>query len=208
MLSCQDIALVGSATKNKKKYRSNRSPVYPLPECNPDQWLLKDINSNHKNEQCCSSIDGVTITNSTDNQNKEMDSLLDPCLYNIQIFQNVGENKDACTPLYYDKQLFSVALELFNRKGTQEAIHDGKKLVTKLYYWECKGKVNAGQQLCTNCRDVHKRRNYEDDYFIDVMERKQYRTILCRNCMSKLLQISVGSSKNDIIKTLKQVRKS
>ena len=207
MLSCQDIALVGSASKNKKKYRSNRSPVYPLPECNPDQWLLKDINSNHKNEQCCSSIDGVTITNSTDNQNKEMDSLLDPCLYNIQIFQNVGENKDACAPLYYDKQLFSVALELFNRKGTQEAIHDGKKLVTKLYYWECKGKVNAGQQLCTNCRDVHKRRNYEDDYFIDVMERKQYRTILCRNCMSKLLQISVGSSKNDIIKTLKQVRK-
>ena len=207
MLSCQDIALVGSATKNKKKYRSNRSPVYPLPECNPDQWLLKDINSNHKNEQCCSSIDGVTITNSTDNQNKEMDSLLDPCLYNIQFFQNVGENKDACTPLYYDKQLFSVALELFNRKGSQEAIHDGKKLVTKLYYWECKGKVNAGQQLCTNCRDVHKRRNYEDDYFIDVMERKQYRTILCRNCMSKLLQISVGSSKNDIIKTLKQVRK-
>ena len=208
MLSCQDIALVGSATKNKRKYRSNRSPIYPPSDCNSDQWLLKDINSSHKNEQCCSSIDSVAITNSTDNQNKEMDSLLDPCLNNIQISKDAGENQDACTALYYDKQLFSVALELFNRKGTQETIRDGKKLVTKFYYWECKGKVNAGQQLCTNCRDVHKRRNYEDDYFIDVMERKQYRTILCRNCMSKLLKISVGSSKNDIIKSLKQVRKS
>ena len=73
------------------------------------------------------------------------------------------------------------------------------------YFWDCKGAVRAGQQLCVKCRDLGKMKNKLDIYYIDTMEIKRVRTIYCKGCFGRLLKSNVGTDEVTIRKQLTEI---
>ena len=96
-------------------------------------------------------------------------------------------NKEEVPPHHYhysNDKLFQRALKLYN------------KLPKTVERWEYKGEVKACFQLCVSCRDVGKLKSFEERYYLDVLEVKKDRTILCKSCLSYLLKQNVGSYVN------------
>ena len=96
-------------------------------------------------------------------------------------------NKEEGKPQHYhysNDKLFQTALKLYN------------KLPKTVERWEYKGEVKACFQLCVSCRDVGKLKSFEERYYLDVLEVKKDRTILCKSCLGYLLQENVGSCVN------------
>ena len=99
---------------------------------------------------------------------------------------------------YPDKKVFRAALELFNKQmevnsSTSSSI---------LQRWECKGKIRVSLQLCVSCKDIGKKRSKSDTYYLDVLEVKQCRTILCKGCLGHILYKHFGGSLSEIEKKL------
>ena len=110
---------------------------------------------------------------------------------------------------FKSRRRFAEALELLNRRNLKFHINETstaeKKFICR-YFWQCKGKVCARQQLCTTCRDVGKVKSCEELYYIDIMEIAQSRSILCTRCMDALLLRTVGTNDELINAELKQFR--
>ena len=106
--------------------------------------------------------------------------------------------------LYYpDKQVFKAALELFNLQMEERCSRSSKTPQR----WECKGKIRASFQLCVVCKDVGKVRSQHETYYLDVMEVRKNRTILCEGCMEHILYKHVGSSQNAIKEKLTHLQR-
>lgn len=113
---------------------------------------------------------------------------------------------ESITTVYNDLSLFIDALELFNRRNFVSK-GDGERLKYYCsYYWECKGSICAGQQLCTKCRDVGKQKEYREFYFVDIIEISKYRKVLCKRCMELFLKDAVGIDRDAIEKELTLLR--
>ena len=92
---------------------------------------------------------------------------------------------------YPSEKKFTRALELFNGQMQLDAKFSGTGY---LQLWKCQGKLKASFQLCVLCRDVGKMRSYTDSYYLNVIEERKSRTILCKGCLASVLWRSVGNS--------------
>lgn len=107
-------------------------------------------------------------------------------------------NKEPLVASYFypTSKMFSVALEVLNRRCIQKITKDESDEANDTwhcdYHWEYKGKVTAGQQLCISCRDVGKARSMLEKYYMDTVELKCERSILCHGCMGHILKEQVG----------------
>ena len=116
----------------------------------------------------------------------------------VGICNNKGPTK-SYEPNVLDKKVFKAALQLFNKEmelltndsaPSSSSTFDVPKVAQR---WECKGNVQASLQLCVMCKDIGKVRTYKETYYLNVMEKTQYRTILCKRCLAFLLRKHVGS---------------
>ena len=64
--------------------------------------------------------------------------------------------------------------------------------------WEYKGEVKVSLQLCAMCYDVGKVKSHMEQYYIDVLEVRKYRTILCKGCLAYVLWVHVGNCLSEI----------
>ena len=115
-----------------------------------------------------------------------------------------AHDKDQLFPFrfYYPSgKIFSKALELFNKQMESSLENSGcsKKPHQR---WECKGEIRVSLQMCVWCKDMGKVRSHTDKYYIDVMEVKKYRTILCKGCLGHVLYKQVGNCPTQIQKKL------
>jgi len=114
---------------------------------------------------------------------------------------------------YPSLRIFELALELYNRKGVRK-IHkaSGENAQESIswfaaWHWESNGGVRAAQQLCVQCRDLGKKKNQIETYYMNKMEVAKCRTILCRTCMGILLKNEIGDCEEKIMEQLKLLRK-
>lgn len=96
--------------------------------------------------------------------------------------------------LFTDQQVFEAALAVYNK---QLLSHGSPGCSRVQQRWECRGEIRASFQLCVACKDIGKKKSYRETYYLDVLEVRQCRTILCRCCMENLLYKNVGSYFNN-----------
>ena len=97
-------------------------------------------------------------------------------------------------PCYPDEKVFNAALELYNKQmenGRYRSSSGSKK-------WECKGKIRVSFQLCILCKDVGKVRSEMDTYYLNILEVRKYRTILCKGCLGYILHKHFGNALSEI----------
>lgn len=120
-------------------------------------------------------------------------------------------SKDVVGPYFYPSSRdFSVALEVMNRRAVKRISKENKGLEDVWYcdyLWEYKGHVTAGQQFCIICRDIGKPRNMLEKYYMDTVELKQERSILCHGCMGRMLKENVGNDIQKLRLELNNLRK-
>lgn len=104
---------------------------------------------------------------------------------------------------YPDEKVFKAALELYNKQ--MESSHQGGSS-RGAQRWECKGEVRASFQLCVLCKDIGKVRSESEKYYLDVMEVRKYRTILCKGCLGYILHKHVGSCLTRIEEKLREYK--
>ena len=95
------------------------------------------------------------------------------------------DNAKVLQPLnshYASEKLFEDALDLFNKELELYQGMSGYSIVSQR--WECRGKIRVSFQLCVLCRDVGKVRSHTDKYYLDVMEVRKHRTVLCQGCLA------------------------
>ena len=68
--------------------------------------------------------------------------------------------------------------------------------VHKKDLWKCVGKIRAAMKLCSVCFDDGKKRNKEEFYFVNEIEKKSSRTILCSVCMNYLKKYFAKTNNN------------
>ena len=104
-------------------------------------------------------------------------------------------------PCYPDEKVFNAALELFNRQmeRTNSKSSNGSQK------WECKGKIRVSFQLCILCKDLGKVRSDMDTYYLNILEVRKYRTILCKGCLGYILHKHFGNTLSDIVTKLKEL---
>ena len=103
---------------------------------------------------------------------------------------------------YSDEKVFRAALALFNKQ--MEVNCSAASRIPQR--WECKGKIRVSLQLCVSCKDIGKKRSGSDMYYLDVLEVKQYRTILCKGCLGQIIHTNVGDSLSEIEENLKNLQ--
>ena len=59
--------------------------------------------------------------------------------------------------------------------------------------------------MCVLCKDLGKEKYSRDRYYLDVLEVRQCRTILCRSCLEYFLHKDVGNSLEDIERKLRDM---
>ena len=123
------------------------------------------------------------------------------CSNSVSSTRIAGDSLNQFHSYYPDERTFKAALDLFNIQTKQSSSSSS----TTPQKWECKGKIRASLQLCVLCKDIGKRKSQIDAYYLDVMEVKQYRTILCKGCLAYVLHRHVGCSLSDIEKKLKEL---
>lgn len=105
--------------------------------------------------------------------------------------------------------IFSAALELFNRKGVRPmkrpAADDDESEIAP-YFFESVGKAKVTPKLCTECRDISKSRKRYDIYYIDLAEISQERNVMCSDCMYKLLKKHIFGREEQIKLELSALR--
>ena len=121
---------------------------------------------------------------------------------------DISETSDDCLKPFHsrypDERVFNLALELFNKKmGTSQESSTSSNVPVK---WEWKGKIRASFQMCILCKDVGKVRSQSETYYLDVLEIRKYRTILCQGCLGYILHKYVGNSMDEIEAELQEIQ--
>ena len=106
-------------------------------------------------------------------------------------------------PHYLNEEHFDAALELYNKQIAQQDEEDVYSRSPQR--WEYKGEVRASFQLCVSCKDIGKIRSFKEKYYLNVLEVRRYRTILCNGCMGYMLSKQVGTCINEIMSALKEL---
>ena len=104
---------------------------------------------------------------------------------------------------YEDDATFEAALELYNKQMENADGSSGSSNLPQK--WEYKGEIRASFQLCISCDDVGKVRSHKDKYYLDVMEVRKYRTILCKDCLGYILHQYVGGCLDEIQEKLQEL---
>ena len=106
--------------------------------------------------------------------------------------------------------LFDVKLEILNRRAVRKIKrpHPEGDEITELSEWfyECAGKAKVTSRLCSKCRDGNKSSKRYDNYFIDLVEISQQRTVYCDDCMSEIINEQVKGSISEIRDELNLLR--
>ena len=105
---------------------------------------------------------------------------------------------------YEDDETFDAALQLYNKQmettnaGSSASSNSSQK-------WEYKGEIRVSLQLCVMCDDVGKVKSGRDKYYLDVMEVRKYRTILCKDCLGYILDKHTGRSLSEIQRKMNEL---
>ena len=108
-------------------------------------------------------------------------------------------------PHYPKESVFKAALELYNRQlelSWENGAGEGSS--KNQQRWECKGQIQASFQLCVLCKDIGKVKCSREKYYLNVLEVRKYRTILCKVCLGFLLSQNVGACAAQIQRRLKE----
>ena len=111
-------------------------------------------------------------------------------------------NHSACT-VYGDNKSFNMALQLFNKQMETADCTSGSSNIPQK--WEYKGEIKVSFQLCVLCHDVGKVKSRRDKYYLDVMEVRKYRTVLCKGCLEKILYKTVGNCPHEIQRRMNEL---
>ena len=104
------------------------------------------------------------------------------------------------TSPYEDDETIGAALQLYNKQmETADGTSGSSNIPQK---WEYKGEIKVSFQLCVLCHDVGKVKSRRDKYYLDVMEVRKYRTVLCKGCLEKILYKTVGNCPHEIQRRL------
>lgn len=102
---------------------------------------------------------------------------------------------------------FQFALELFNRKAVRKFLKahpENPPPVSEMceYFFDSVGRAKATFKLCVECRDIRKPKSNVDEYFMNLVEISQQRTILCFGCMTALINrnVNVENLTEDLMK--------
>ena len=105
---------------------------------------------------------------------------------------------------YEDDETFDAALQLYNRQ--METTNAGTSASSNISQkWEYKGEIRVSFQLCVMCDDVGKVKSGRDKYYLDVMEVRKYRTILCKDCLGYILDKHTGRSLSEIQRKMNEL---
>ena len=125
----------------------------------------------------------ISSSSSTISSPKEKDQPISDC--------SLSPDKIGPVTHHYDNdRLFQTALQLFNKQMERLSVEGDSSQTAQR--WECKGQVQASFQMCVSCRDVGKVKTFRERYYLDVLEVRKYRTILCRRCMGCVLKENIG----------------
>ena len=123
-----------------------------------------------------------------DRLNNEQHHHIQPC--NEMNAQNTHHVKPF-HPQYPNEVVFQAALDLYNKQ--MEEMNENPSCSKSPQRWEYKGQIRASLQLCVLCKDIGKAKSFKEKYYLNVLEVKKYRSILCNGCLGYILCKHVGT---------------